>query len=288
MILPLECFARGLGNTCGTGRVRRRRPGHARVALLREARPGRDPEGDVGRDLARRQAHLDEQRQRPARLPHERRAPANAAPAGPDPAVRRLRGAVPPIGHHRSGVRQRQAVPRRRGHRYQIWSVNTKTGGRRLEFETEMCGEAEGLDTIPTLGGRLHWLLSPIDDCELTYAPTSALVHFVRRPGKPRLKVRILGARLLSLPGRRRVRVQVTPAGQAGARCARGFAGAGGRAPARGVHHRLARARRVPGRYKALARARQWLRALSGSCRSASTDHAAIGWARMLPRAAPS
>ena len=70
------------------------------------------------------------------------------------------------------------------GERYQIWSVNTKTGGRRLEFETEMCGEAEGLDTISTLGGELHWLLSPIDDCELTYPPSSALVHLVRAAGQ--------------------------------------------------------------------------------------------------------
>ena len=69
------------------------------------------------------------------------------------------------------------------GERYQIWSVDTKTGARRLEFETEMCGEAEGLDTIRTLGGELHWLLSPIDDCELTYPPSSALLHLVREPG---------------------------------------------------------------------------------------------------------
>ena len=46
------------------------------------------------------------------------------------------------------------------GERYQIWSVDTKTGKRRLEFETEMCGEAEGLDDIRMLGGELHWLLS--------------------------------------------------------------------------------------------------------------------------------
>ena len=90
--------------------------------------------------------------------------------------------------------------------------MNTKTGGRRLEFETEMCGEAEGLDTISTLGGRLHWLLSPIDDCELTYPPTSALVHFVRRPGTARLQVRVVLGRRTGLPGRAASRVRVTRA----------------------------------------------------------------------------
>src|ERR1044072_3377687 len=52
---------------------RRRRPRHAGAALLRQARPGRDPEGDVGRVLARRPPALDQQRLRPARLPRRRR-----------------------------------------------------------------------------------------------------------------------------------------------------------------------------------------------------------------------
>ena len=25
----------------------------------------------------------------------------------------------------------------------------------------QICGESEGLDVIPTLGGTLHWLISP-------------------------------------------------------------------------------------------------------------------------------
>ncbi len=49
-------------NTCGNGAFGIADPAHARLALLREARPGRDPQGDVGRDLARRKADLDEQR----------------------------------------------------------------------------------------------------------------------------------------------------------------------------------------------------------------------------------
>ena len=39
--------------------VRRRRPGHAGLALLGQARPARHPQGDVGGDLAGRQARLD-------------------------------------------------------------------------------------------------------------------------------------------------------------------------------------------------------------------------------------
>jgi hypothetical protein len=131
--------------------------------------------------------------------------------------------------------------------------VNTRTGGRRLEFETEMCGEAEGLDTISTLGGKLHWLLSPIDDCELTYPPSSALVHLVARPGRPRLTVKVVSARLLSLPGRARVRVRVTRHGSPVRSARVSFAGASTRTNRRGfavVWPPLS----LPGRYKALAR----------------------------------
>ena len=48
-----------------------------------------------------------------------------------------------------------------------------------------ICGESEGLDLISTLGGRLHWLIAPADpECNLTFGPTSALLHFVRRPAR--------------------------------------------------------------------------------------------------------
>ena len=62
---------------------RRRRPAIPAVALLREARPHRDPEGDVERGVARRRAGLDLQRRRPARLPeHRRRAGERGARRG--------------------------------------------------------------------------------------------------------------------------------------------------------------------------------------------------------------
>ena len=73
--------------------------GHARLSLLREARPRRDREGDVGRGLAGRRAPVDSSS---ADLLAYRAAdvvPANAGPAGaPIRAVSRLAGAVPPSG----------------------------------------------------------------------------------------------------------------------------------------------------------------------------------------------
>ena len=109
----------------------------------------------------------------------------NASPGhAPIRAARRLRNAVPPSGITGAVFVRGRLLLAGEGERYQIWSVNTKTGGRRLELDTEMCGEAEGLDTISMLGGELHWLLSPIDDCELTYPPSSALVHFVAQAGE--------------------------------------------------------------------------------------------------------
>ena len=113
--------------------------------------------------------------------------------------------------------------------------MDTKTGKRRLEFETEMCGEAEGLDDIRTLGGDLHWLLSPIDDCQLTYPPSSALLHLVRRPGKPRLSVKVCGVGPHGVRGARASTWRVDRAGRPvrGARVS--FAGAHARTNRRGV-----------------------------------------------------
>ena len=49
------------------------------------------------------------------------------------------------------------------GTTYQVWSVNTTTGARRLELELpNVQGEAEGLVNIPKLlGGHLHWNWRP-------------------------------------------------------------------------------------------------------------------------------
>ena len=62
VLLPMECFTPGSRQYLRHRRVRRRGPRHAGLPLLRKARPSGDPEGDVGRDLARRLADLDQQR----------------------------------------------------------------------------------------------------------------------------------------------------------------------------------------------------------------------------------
>ena len=254
VILPLECYSPRLGNTCGTGAFGvadprtlawryyvKLDPAEIPKAMWAEASPdGKLIWTSVGNDLlAYRTSDV---------------SAGNASPAhAPIRAARRLRNAVPPSGITGAVFVRGRLLLAGEGERYQVWSVNTRTGGRRLEFEAEMCGESEGLDTISTLGGELHWLLSPIDDCELSYPPSSALVHMIPRPGRPRLTVKVVSARLLTLPGRARVRVRVTRHGRAvrGARVS--FAGARSRANRRGFAT-LWPPLALPGRYKALAR----------------------------------
>ncbi|MBN1527918.1 MAG: hypothetical protein JW895_02590 [Thermoleophilaceae bacterium] len=247
VILPLECYTPGQGNTCGTGSFGvadprtlawryyvKLDPAEIPKAMWAEASPG----GKLiwtssGDDLL------------------AYRASDVRAGRGPIRSVRRLIGAVPPSGITGAVFVGGRLLLAGEGERYQIWSVDTKTGKRRLEFETEMCGEAEGLDDIRTLGGDLHWLLSPIDDCRLTYPPTSALLHFVRRPGRQGLKVRLGGWTYEG--GRGAVGVSVRRHGRPvrGARVS--FAGFSARTNRRGqatVRVRLA----LPGRFSALAR----------------------------------
>jgi hypothetical protein len=256
VILPLECYIPGQGNTCGTGAFGvadprtlawryyvKLDPAEIPKAMWAESSPdGRLIWTSSGNDLlAYRTSDV---------------TPANSAPAAaPIRAVRRLAGAVPPTGITGAVfVGGRLLLAGSEDHNYQVWAVDTGTGARRLELELQMCGESEGLDTIPTLGGALHYLLSPADDCKLTYGPTSALLHFVRRPGRPRLRVRFVSYGLFSkLPGRVRSIVRVTRNGEPvrGARVY--FAGGKSRTGRRGLA--LVEARlELPGRFKALAR----------------------------------
>jgi hypothetical protein len=245
VLLPLECFTAGIGNTCGTGSFGVADPdtlGFRYYVKLDSAEIPKamwaetSPDGTLvwtstGADLlAYRSIDVSQ---------------ANAAPvAAPIRAARRLAGAVPPSGITGAVFyRGRLLLAGEIGGSYQIWSVNTDTGQRRLELETSLCGESEGLDIIPTLGGRLHWLIAPFDPgCELSFGPTSALLHFVRRPGRERLKVSVDGAR-----------VRVTRRGRAVPRARVSFAGARGLTGPRGVARIRARIE-LPGRFAALAR----------------------------------
>jgi hypothetical protein len=121
---------------------------------------------------------------------------ANAGPSGPElKPVKTLVGAVPPSGISGAVFRHGQLLlAGSSDHDYQVWAVDTNTGERKLKLEMHVCGESEGLDLFSELGGRLHWLIAPSDDsgCTLTYGPTSALLHFVRRPARERYKVQIV------------------------------------------------------------------------------------------------
>jgi hypothetical protein len=247
IILPLECYSPSQGNTCGTGAFGvadprtlawryyvKLDPAEIPKAMWAEASPdGKLIWTSSGDDLlAYRAADVRSGR-------------------GPIHSVRRLAGAVPPSGITGAVFVRGRLLLAGEGERYQIWSVDTKTGKRRLELEAEMCGEAEGLDTVRTLGGELHWLLSPIDDCQLSYPPSSALVHYVRRPGRPRLRVTI-GAWTYE-GGRAVVAVRVRRHGSPvrGAKVSlAGFRAVTNRRGKATVRARLA----LPGRFSALAR----------------------------------
>ncbi len=121
---------------------------------------------------------------------------ANAAPSGPQlKPVKTLTNAVPPTGVTGAVFRHGNLlVAGESNHVYDVWSVNTKTGDRKLKLEQHFCGESEGLDLFSGLGGRLHWIIAPSDDsgCTLTFGPTSAITHFQRSPGRQRYHVKVL------------------------------------------------------------------------------------------------
>ena len=183
VLLPLECYTPGGpngGNTCGTGSFGVADPDDARVPVLREARPVRDPEGDVGRGLAGRQLLWTSSgptcwRTAPPTSRGERGARRGADPLGAAPG----RGRAAERGHGRGrSVAAGCFWPASQGTTYQVWSVNVATGARRLELELRnVQGESEGLTTVRLLGGRLHYLVAPLA-AQPTFGPTVGLLHF--------------------------------------------------------------------------------------------------------------
>ena len=64
---------------------------------------------------------------------------------------------------------------------------------------------------IPTLGGKLHWLIAPFDPgCELTFGPTSALLHFLRAPAHRLFKLVVTNTQVGTIPGQVRATVRAT------------------------------------------------------------------------------
>jgi hypothetical protein len=195
VLLPMECYnpAADPSNTCGTGAFGVADPGTLAFRYYVQLDPAFIPKAmwaettpngkriwtSSGDDLIAYDAGQVSQ--------------ANAAPSGPelDP-VKRLAGAVPPTGVTGAVFRKgRLLLSGESNHVYQVWAIDTKTGERKLQLEMHICGESEGLDTITTLGGRLHWLIAPSDSgCELSFGPTSALLHFRHAAGRERFDVR--------------------------------------------------------------------------------------------------
>jgi hypothetical protein len=189
LLLPLECFVPGVGNTCGTGSFAvadpatlawryyvKLDPADIKKAMWVESSPdGSLVWTSLGSDLlAYRSADI---------------SAANAAPGGPLlKPVRRLVGAVPPSGVTGASFYRGRLLLAGQDTEpfFQVWSVNTNTGERRLEIEREISGESEGLDVFEGLGGMLHWQIG-----QITFGPPptygsghTALVHFaaVDRP----------------------------------------------------------------------------------------------------------
>jgi hypothetical protein len=216
VVLPMECFNPNQGNTCGTGSFGiadprslafryyvKLDPAFIPKAMWAETSPnGERIWTSAGDDLLAYDASEVSRR--------------NAAPSGPllEP-VRRLAGAVPPTGITGAVFRKgKLLLAGSQDHVYRVWAVDTATGERKLQLEMHICGESEGLDLISTLGGRLHWLIAPSDPgCELTFGPTSALLHFRRPHARQRFEVKIVDVEAGDLPGEVSAVVRVTRGG---------------------------------------------------------------------------
>ena len=256
VLLPMECFTPGVGNTCGTGAFGVADPATLDFRYYVKLDPAEipkamwaetSPDGSLiwtssGNDLlAYRSTEVSE---------------ANRAPSGPLlRPVRRLVGAVPPTGVTGAVFRKgRLLLAGEANGTYQVWAIDPGTGERRLELQIGICGESEGLDVIPTLGGELHWLIAPFDPgCQLSFGPTSALLHFVPTPAHKRFEVAVTDSNVGTLPGEVRATVRAMRDGRPLREARVTFAGATARTNKEGIAN-LSTMLERPGRFRALAR----------------------------------
>ena len=133
-------------NTCHTGSIGVADPARCAGATTSSS-ARRDPQGDVGRGLARRPPAVDLGRRRPARLPR-RRHPRHAAPAAARCAP--CGDCAAPCRRPASPARRSTATgccsPASATSTFEVWSVDLITGRRRLEIRRGAIGESEGLD----------------------------------------------------------------------------------------------------------------------------------------------
>jgi hypothetical protein len=197
VVLPFECYVPGsgpgTGNTCGTGSFGIADPQTLALRYYVKLDPAEipkamwvasSPDGRLlwtssGADLlAYRSSDVTS---------------AHAAPASPPiRAIRRLAGAVPPSGvTGGTFVRGRLLLAGSQGTTYQVWSIDTRTGARRLEVELPgVAGESEGLDTVNLLDGELQWLIAP-GEPNPTFGRLVAVLHFASAAGQPGLSVTV-------------------------------------------------------------------------------------------------
>lgn len=256
VLLPLECYDPGIGNTCGTGAFGVADPATLAWRYYVKLDPAEIPkamwaESSPDGSLVWTSSGDDLLAYRSSAI-----SAANASPGhAPIRAARRLTRAVPPTGVTGAVFnRGRLLLAGESNGTYQVWAVDPATGKRRLELEMNVCGESEGLDVIPTLGGELHWLIAPSDPgCQLTFGPGSALLHFTPRPGVERLHVDVLATQRRSTPPSVVAQVRVTRRGRAVPRAHVSFAGGSATTGKRGTAT-VSTPLELPGRFKALAR----------------------------------
>jgi hypothetical protein len=256
VLLPLECYTPGGpngGNTCGTGSFGVADPATLAFQYYVKLDPAEIPkamwvESSPDRQLLWTSSGPDLLAYRASDV-----TATNAAPgAAPIHSVRRLAGAVPPSGVTGAAFyRGRLFLAGSQGTTYQVWSVDTSTGKRRLELELpNVQGESEGLTQVELLGGRLHYLVAPLAS-RPTFGPTVGLLHFEagRWAGRG-LKVTVRSPNATSLTPK--VNVTVQRAGRPVARATVRVAGFRARTNRRGravVRPKLA----VPGTFAATA-----------------------------------
>ncbi|HEY7150170.1 MAG TPA: hypothetical protein VH391_00665 [Solirubrobacterales bacterium] len=257
VILPMECYSPVSGNTCGHGGFGVADPATLAFNYYVNLDPSEIPkamwaETSPSGNLIWTSSGNDLLAYRTSDV-----TAANAGPSGPAiHSVRRLTNAVPPSGVTGAvfGAHGRLYLAGEDNGAFQVWSINTANGSRQLELELHICGESEGLDVIPTLGGTLHWLISPAgNNCQLTYGPSSALLHFIPRPANKTITVRVTKTQAGTLPGPVKATIRAKQNGQPlrGARAS--FAGAKAVTDSHGVAT-VSTTLELPGRFKALVR----------------------------------
>jgi hypothetical protein len=256
VLLPLECYDFVAGNTCGTGSFGVANPSTLAWRYYVKLDPAEIPkamwaEASPGGRLIWTSSGDDLLAYRSRQVSF-----ASRGPGGPLlRSVRRLVGAVPPSGVTGAVFRKRRLLlAGSDGDADQVWAVNTRNGRRRLEIDTQICGESEGLDLFPALGGRLHWLIGPFDPgCQLSFGPTSALLHFIPTPGHQLFQVAVTSVEAGTIPGVVRVTVKASW-GRRPLRWARvGFAGARALTNRHGIAT-VSVTLETPGRFRALVR----------------------------------